>query len=314
MIGRHKSADSRTPMCASFTSSRCGYRAATIHSLAALYRVVCALLWVVPGLVLVPPANAAATQKPRIAIIIDDLGYQLRAGRRAVELPGPVACAVLPDTPRAAMLAEEAFAAGKDVLLHLPLQSVGYQGRVEPGSILLEMTHDELARSFARSIASIPHVVGVNTHRGSLLTRHPGHMSWLMQEISAEGDLFFVDSYTTRESIALKIARESGVPSVRRDVFLDPDRSPATVAREFARLKKLARQRGMAVAIGHPYATTLTLLERELPKLADQGFDLIGIGDYIALTEEGSRTAGGMHLNLRRENPSKPGTAPGTRE
>lgn len=226
-------------------------------------------------------ACAAPPAGPAIAIIIDDLGYQLAAGRRAVELPGPVACAVLPSTPRAQLLAEAAFAAGKDVLLHLPLQPVDWDGATEPGAILLDMSRGQFARSFAESLRSIPHVVGINTHQGSLLTRHPGHMSWLMQEIRAQGDLFFVDSYTTHESIALELARETGVPAVRRDVFLDPDPEPATVAREFVRLKKLARERGMAVGIGHPYPATLALLERELPKLQGEGFRLVSISEYV---------------------------------
>lgn len=239
-------------------------------------------------------AGAASPASPAIAIIIDDLGYELAAGRRAVELPGPVACAVLPSTPRAKLLAEAAFAAGKDVLLHLPLQPMDWDGAAEPGAILLDMSRGQFARAFAQSLESIPHVVGINTHQGSLLTRHPGHMSWLMQEIRAQGGLFFVDSYTTHESIALRLARESGVPAVRRDVFLDPDPEPATVAREFARLKKLARERGMAVGIGHPYPATLALLERELPRLAQDGFRLVSISDYVteARGASGIRTAG----------------------
>ena len=90
---------------------------------------------------------------------------------------------------------------------------------------------------------SVPHAIGVNSHRGSLLTQHPGHMAWLMEEITERGNLIFVDSYTTHESIALRLAKESGVPAVKRDVFLDPDDSRETVVREFARLKKLGRHR-----------------------------------------------------------------------
>ena len=231
---------------------------------------------------LVLGSSAALAQAPRIAIIIDDLGYQLAAGQRTVNLPGPVACAVLPETSRAAALAEAAFARGKDVLLHLPLQSMGQSVNTEPGAILLDMTRIEIAHSFARSIASVPHAVGVSNHQGSLLTQHPGHMSWLMEEIEARGDLLFVDSYTTHRSIALALAVESGVPAVRRDVFLDPDRSPGTLQREFDRLKDLSRRQGMAVGIGHPYPATLAFLESELPKLAGDGYELVGIREYVA--------------------------------
>lgn len=228
--------------------------------------------------------NAGAT--PTVAIIVDDLGYALEAGRRAVRLPGPVACAVLPHTPAARVLAQAAHEAGKEVLLHQPLQPVAWDGAAEPGGILLDMGRGQLARAFEENLSAVPHVVGVNTHRGSLLTRHPGHMSWLMQEILAEGDLFFVDSYTTHRSIALRVARESGVPAVKRDVFLDPDPSPATVEREFARLKALAREKGMAMAIGHPYPATLALLERELPKLGARGFRLVGLREYVRLAQQ----------------------------
>jgi hypothetical protein len=244
------------------------------------------------ALALVLASSAALAQAPRIAIIIDDLGYQLAAGRRAVDLPGPIACAVLPETPRAVALAEAAFARGKDVLLHLPLQSMEQPVHAEPGAILLDMTRGEFARSFARSIASVPHAVGVSNHRGSLLTQHPGHMSWLMEEIGAQGNLFFVDSYTTHRSIALNLARESGVPAVRRDVFLDPDRSLKTLQREFDRLKHLSRRQGMAVGIGHPYPVTLAFLEVELPKLAHEGYELVGIREYVTRQASSSQTGG----------------------
>ena len=218
---------------------------------------------------------------PRIAIIIDDLGYALDAGARAVHLPGPVACAVLPQTPRARQLSALARAYGKDVLLHLPLQASLPDTHSEPGGIVLDMTRGELSRAFAASLDAVPGAIGVSNHRGSLLTRHPGLMGWLMEEISARGDLFFVDSYTTAKSVALEVAEESGVQAVRRDVFLDNDRRPQSLAAEFARLKRLAKRRGAAVAIGHPYPETLAFLEQVLPGLAQDGFELVSISDMV---------------------------------
>ena len=223
----------------------------------------------------------AAAGQPRVAIIIDDLGYQLEAGRRAIGLPGPVTFAVLPGTPRAAALAEWAHERGKEVLLHLPLQANVDDKGDEPIGIDLDMSRETLASTFDVALSSVPHVVGVNGHRGSLLTRHPGHMQWLMEEIRARNDLFFVDSYTTVHSVALQMATEAGVSAVRRDVFLDPDPSPETVVRQFERMKLLARKRGFVVAIGHPYRSTLELLERELPKLRGQGIELVTISELV---------------------------------
>ena len=226
----------------------------------------------------VPQVAAAA----KLAIIIDDLGYDLAAGQRAIALPGPVACAILPRTPRSTELARLAHASGKEVLLHLPLQAMVADGGGEPDGLVLDMSERQFREALEKTLDAVPHISGVNSHRGSMLTRHPGHMGWLMDELQRRGDLYFVDSYTTLASVALRVALESGVPAVRRDVFLDPDPAPATVAREFARLKKLARQNGYAVGIGHPYAATLEFLEAELPKLRDEGIELVKVGDLIA--------------------------------
>ncbi len=227
-------------------------------------------------------AAAPSVPSARIAIIIDDLGYQLEAGRRSINLPGPVTCAILPSTPRATKLAEAAFSNGKEVLLHLPLEPVSGNYQADPGGILLDMSRDQFAMTFLADLESVPHAIGVNSHRGSMLTRHPGHMGWLMEELRTHGDLIFVDSYTTHKSVALQLARESGVPAVKRDVFLDPDRSPETVERQFARLKDLARKNGAAVGIGHPYPSTLALLEREIPKLRKDGIELVSISELVS--------------------------------
>ena len=242
----------------------------------------CALL--LPATTIADPGMAP---RPRIALIIDDLGYALAAGRRAVSLPGPVACAVLPGTPRGRELAELAVAEEKEVLLHLPLEPQGDDRATDPGLLHLDMSEGEFATTLAGHLAELPQASGVNNHRGSLLTRHPGHMGWLMRELSRHPELFFVDSYTTHRSVALQLARETGVPAVRRDVFLDDERSEAAIRAEFERLKRLARAKGSAVGIGHPYPETLDFLERALPQLAAEGFDLVPLRSLLPASAHG---------------------------
>ena len=226
--------------------------------------------------------GASFADAPRIAIIIDDLGYHLANGKRAIRLPGPITFSFLPGSPRAQQLADHAHKNGKDVLLHLPLQAAhAGDGRREPSEIDLDMSRETVRAVVDEALRSVPHAVGVNSHRGSLLTRHPGHMQWLMEEIHDRENLFFIDSYTHHESVALQIAHETGVSAAKRDVFLDPDRSPETVVREFERMKTLARQRGQVVAIGHPYPGTLELLERELPRLLEEGFELVSVSELV---------------------------------
>ena len=236
--------------------------------------------------------QARAQPAPEIAIIIDDLGYQLDAGRRALDLPGPLAYAILPGTPRGRLLAEAAHRGGKEVLLHLPLQSIDHDGPSEPNAITLDMSLAVFRDTFATAINSVPFAIGVSSHRGSLLTRHPGHMAWLMQEIRARDGLFFIDSYTTHESVALQIAIESGVVATKRDVFLDTDRSPAALAREFERLKTLARRQGVAIGIGHPYPETLEFLERELRALDGENLKLIPLSEALRRNVEPTAVGG----------------------
>jgi len=224
---------------------------------------------------------AAQTTLPRIAIIIDDLGYQYAAGQRAIDLPGPVSYAILPATPSGRALARVAHDRGKEVLLHLPLEAIGHDGPDEPGGITLDMTRLAFHRAFDAALESVPFAIGVSSHRGSLLTRHPGHMQWLMQEIGAREGMFFVDSYTTPASVALQVAAESGVAASRRHVFLDSDRSPEAISREFARLMAIACRQGVAIAIGHPYPETLSFLERKLAQLDAGVVQLIPVSEAI---------------------------------
>lgn len=227
-------------------------------------------------------AQSLASTLPRVAIIIDDLGYQMETGRDAIELPGPLAYAVLPATPLGERLARLAHERGKEVLLHLPLQAVEVSGRVDPGCIVLDMSRADLAAAFSRAIESVPYAIGVSSHRGSLLTRHPGHMRWLMEEIARRDELFFIDSFTTHRSVALQMAHEAGVPALKRNVFLDHERSEQAVRQGLARLKQLAREKGAAVAIGHPYPETLAVLEEALPELAGEGIELVPLSELFA--------------------------------
>ena len=230
---------------------------------------------------------AMAQAQPRIAIIIDDLGYQLAAGKRAIALPGAVTFAILPATPSGALLARAAHDQGKEVLLHLPLEAVGEHGPDEPGEITLDMSRKAFRAAFDAALASVPYATGVSSHRGSLLTRHPGHMRWLMQEISARDGLFFVDSYTTAASVALQIAAEFGVAATRRHVFLDNDRSDEAMMREFEKLLRIAERQGIAVGIGHPYPETLSFLETRLAELDTSTVTLIPVSEALSDTEPG---------------------------
>ncbi len=216
----------------------------------------------------------------RVAIIIDDLGEHWRSGKRAIELPGPITYAFLPHTTHAVALANRADATGKEVMLHLPMQAMENKA-LGPGGLTLDMSREHFIQALRNGIDAIPHIRGINNHMGSLLTRHPGHMEWLMEELQQRGNLFFIDSRTTHHTVAEQIAREHHIPVQRRDVFLDDDPSPEAVAYQFQRLINKARREGVAIGIGHPYDTTLSLLEQRLPQLKAEGIKLIVVSELF---------------------------------
>lgn len=209
-----------------------------------------------------------------ISIVIDDLGNNLEQGRRVVRLPGPVACAFLPHTPFGAPLAREAYENAKEIILHLPMQSTD-GAELGPGSLQLHMGPGEIAAALNDNLRTVPHATGVSNHMGSLLTQQPEPMRWLMQAIAHRGNLFFIDSRTTADTIAAKTATELGIPNLERNVFLDDDRNIDVIAQQFDRLIALARVRGGALALGHPYPETLAMLERRLPELQGSSVRLV---------------------------------------
>lgn len=230
------------------------------------------------------PARAVEPT-PRVAIVIDDLGNNLAEGRRVIALPAEVACAILPHTAYASTLAEEAHAAGKQVLLHLPMEAANGQ-ETGPGRIEAQMPALELALTFEYDLSTVPHAVGVNNHMGSALTRQEPAMRALMQALAQRGGLFFLDSLTTPGSVARHAAAEWRVPYLKRDVFLDSQRSAASIAHSLERLEVLARARGAALAIGHPYPETLEALERWLPQAARRGIRIVAPSELLTDKEE----------------------------
>lgn len=237
-------------------------------------------------LVALIPVTAFGQSAPQIAVIIDDMGDRADLDFRVAELPGEISCAILPHTPHARRLARQCRESGKDVLLHLPLQAEAFNELLGPGRLELDMDETAFRSTFRTSLASVPGVQGVNNHMGSLLTRHPGAMTWLMQELGREG-LFFVDSRTTAHSVAVAMAREQSIPAAERDIFLDTEQNADAIDAQLDRAIRIARQTGKAIVIGHPYPETLAVLERRLPGLEGrEGIRLARISELIQSEKE----------------------------
>lgn len=237
------------------------------------------------GLLLLSLAGAVAAT-PRMALIIDDLGDRADLDFQVADLPVRLTCAILPHTPHATRLAERCTDSGKEVMLHLPLQAESYNELLGPGRLELDMDEPRFRGTFQSSLASVPGVRGVNNHMGSLLTRHPGAMTWLMEELDS-ADLFFVDSRTTSQSVAMAMAREQSVPAAERDIFLDAKQDTETIEAQLDRAIRIAHQTGQVVVIGHPYPETIEVLQRRLPSLElETGIELTHISSLLHANDD----------------------------
>lgn len=226
-----------------------------------------------------PPALKAPVQPAKIAIIIDDLGYNLKQGAAIARLPGAITLSILPYTPNSVALAELGFQQGKEIMLHVPMSALAARP-LDIGGLTASMSEQEFITALTQSLQTIPHVRGLNNHMGSYLTQLDTPMTWLMAELARE-DLFFIDSRTSPDSIAWDVAIQQHVPSLKRDVFLDNDRSHTALQQQFQQLIKKARRQGFAIAIGHPYAETHQFLSEILPTLNDLNVMLVPVSDLL---------------------------------
>lgn len=249
------------------------------------------LLW----LALMPLATAAEPPPAQLALIIDDLGDRWDYGQRVLALPGAVTCAILPGTPFGSRIARLASDAGRDVMLHQPMEALE-PAELGAGGLDSHMSREQFLQTLRANLDALPQVRGVNNHMGSSLTRNTEAMVWMMEELRRRGGLYFVDSRTIGDSVARRVARHEGIATVGRDVFLDHVRTTAAIEKQLIEAMKLARARGRAVAIGHPYPETLTVLEAALPRLEQYGVNLVSVSQLLESKKQRSNPP--WHVSL----------------
>jgi hypothetical protein len=227
-----------------------------------------------------PRAHRAAPAA-RLAIVIDDLGYDSRLARRFLELDAPLSFSVLPHGTFSKSIARSIHLAGRELLLHLPMEPKGYPD-INPGigALLTNMTDAALVQKLRENLDAVPYIVGVNNHMGSKFCEYEEKMILVMEEIRQRG-LFFLDSRTSKRTRGYSVATHLGVPSVERDVFLDNVQNPNDIRIQMNRLIQLARFKGKAIGIGHPHECTLGVLEEVIPRLAEQGVELVPVSQLV---------------------------------
>ncbi len=219
-----------------------------------------------------PPMEPKPSRKPgslpKIVVIIDDIGFDKKTAMGLCHVDNRITFSVLPGAPFGKILADRLADKGAQIMLHLPMEPMGYPGvDPGPGALFTSMTPDELLAQLQKDLVAIPHIVGVNNHMGSRLTTSESQMNQVFTILKKE-DLFFIDSRTSVKSKCAPAARLLQIPFAQRDVFLDNVQNVAYITKQFGLLVKIAKKHGSAIGIGHPYKETLAALSKEIPKLA----------------------------------------------
>lgn len=217
---------------------------------------------------------------PKIAIIIDDIGYDRDIVKKFIQTKIPITFSILPQSPFQKSIAENIRKNGLDLMLHQPMEPDEYP-RIKPGpgALLSSMSPDELILQLTQNIDALPAVKGVNNHMGSKITSNASQMRQIFSVLKKKG-LFFIDSRTTTKTICKPSARLLQVPFGERDVFIDHMQDHDLILRQFKELVRIAQERGAAIGIAHPYTATYHVLLTLIPEL-DNIVEFVPVADLV---------------------------------
>lgn len=220
--------------------------------------------------------------RPKVAIIIDDLGYQKEIAERILNLNFPVAISVLPFLPHSKLVAQMGQEKEMTVLLHLPMEP--HNSNVNPGqgAIFSTMSEEDIRNKVSSNLLNLVHIDGINNHMGSKVTENEEIMRIVLSEIKERG-MFFVDSMTSPNSVGYKLSKEMGIKTAYRSVFLDNEKDVDYIRNQVNILKEYAIKNGSAIAIGHPYCNTVEVLsEMEMDfLLKSEGIEIVRLEELL---------------------------------
>jgi hypothetical protein len=246
-----------------------GARTHTIH-------VVTALAAQAPA----PVSQGRTKSSPKLAIILDDMGYDRAAADAAFKLQFPITLSVIPHLPFSTEVAEEAYRRGDQVLLHLPMEAETGEAKSEPIELRVGMKAEQVERDLDAMLETVPHAAGVNNHQGSRATADATLMAELMPSLRRRG-LFFIDSRTTAATVAYDAAERAGVRSASRKVFLDDIPRRDAILSQLDVVARDAVRDGFAIAIGHPHPATIAALVEAAPRLEGRGVRFVFVSDVV---------------------------------
>ena len=217
--------------------------------------------------------TAVQDKGPALAVVIDDWGYHTKVLAAMRDFPLRLTASVLPGLPHSGECAEAAFAAGHEVILHLPMEPERKMPML-PGTIVIGMPLDEVSAWIGKHAATVPHMLGLNNHEGSKASADANLMGTVAAWLKQHGG-YFLDSKTSAASVGEAEARRAGIPYESRRVFLDNVDRPADIEKYLRQAIAIARRTGSCIAIGHPRKNTFDVLAKVAPELEGEGVDMV---------------------------------------
>jgi len=231
--------------------------------------------------VMFQPTTEKAVHRPKIALVIDDLGEEHLLTRELLEWDFPLTFSILPFTPYAKTIAREAHQKGKEVIVHVPMEPHGFP-KVRPGegALLEGMNEESLRQQLVKDIEAVPYIKGASNHMGSRLMEDPEKVKIILSELK-QRRLFFLDSRTTPQTVGVNVAQGLGVKAMERNLFIDHSLDEEDIKQKIEKLINLSLSNGKAVGIGHPHPATLKSLKEMIPKMKEKGIELVPLSKVM---------------------------------
>ncbi|HOK56899.1 MAG TPA: divergent polysaccharide deacetylase family protein [bacterium] len=219
--------------------------------------------------------------KGEVAIIIDDVGWNLSIIEEVKKINQPLTLSLLPKAPYSKKILDELKDKNYELLLHLPLEPSPPSQCLDKGLIKTDMTDEEIKKIFEDNVNEfLPYIKGINNHMGSLYTVNEEKMKILLENMK-EKNLFFVDSLTNSKSCGFKIAKELGIKTGKRDIFLDISPDPEEVNKKIDELIEIAKEKGNAIAIGHAKTSTINVLKNRITDFEENGIKIVPVSSLL---------------------------------
>jgi hypothetical protein len=229
------------------------------------------------------PKDKISQSRKRIAILIDDIGYDLSSLNELLQIDAPLTFAILPHYAHSIDAANILHEAKREILLHLPMEPHTFPDE-NPGmgALFLSMSDRQIKETVDKDIDAIPHLSGVNNHMGSKFMEDESKLDIVFRQLKKR-NLYFVDSRTTSLSKGPKIARRLGLRFISRRVFIDNDNNYMTILRNLTtRIDgEFDHTSEAMVMIGHPHMRTIQALKEAIPVLKARGIDIVPVSALV---------------------------------